>query len=81
MDDALLVRRFQARGDLTRVLDRRFHGDRTREVRALHQFHDQRALLHAVDGGDVDVVERSQHLRFPFEAHHPPGIGGKAIRD
>jgi hypothetical protein len=42
------------------------HGDRTKA----DQFHHQRALFLAVDGGDVRVVERGQDLCLALEARH-----------
>ena len=37
-------------------------------------------ILESVDGGDVRVIERRQHLRFAREARQPLGIGGERLR-
>ena len=83
MDDALLVRRFEGLGDLSR--DRQRLGDRDRpardalrEIVALDELHHQRGdvvgLLQPVDRADVGMVERGEHPRFAFEAGQPIGI-------
>jgi hypothetical protein len=46
----------------------------------LHRFCRRAALLNAVDGGDVGMVQRAEHARFAFEARQPVGIGGKCRR-
>ncbi len=48
---------------------------RSARVRPLDQFHDQCSLFHAIDGGDIRMVERCQHLSFAGEARQPVGIG------
>jgi len=42
-------------------------------------FHDDGALFHTVDCGDVGVIQQRQHLGFPLEARHAVGIGGEGI--
>jgi hypothetical protein len=77
MDDALLVRRFQTRGNLPRDGDGFFERQRTLEVGALHQFHHQRALLDAIDGGNVGMIQSGQHLGFALEPRHVLGVIGE----
>ena len=77
MDDALLVRRFETRGDLARDGERLIERQRTFEVGAFDQFHHQRALLDAVDGGDVGMIQRREHLRFTLEARHVLRVVGQ----
>jgi hypothetical protein len=42
---------------------------------ALYQFHDQEVavaiVLDLIDGGDIRVIQRRQHLGFAAEARHP----------
>ena len=45
-------------------------GSGPRRSDALDQFHHQRALLDAVHGRDVGMIQRGQHLRFALEARH-----------
>jgi hypothetical protein len=55
-----------------------------RQITALDQFHHQRGRVggafHAVDGRDVRMVERGQHLGFALKAHQPIGIRGHRLR-
>jgi hypothetical protein len=51
------------------------------ERRPLHQLHDQRAILDAVDRGDVGMIERGQHLRLAREARHPRRVAGEIFGD
>ena len=89
MDDALLVRGFEGLRDLLR--DRQRVGKRDRamrdaigERRALDQLEHERmrraAVLKAVDGGDVWMVERGEHLRFAPKSRQPVGIGRRTRR-
>ncbi len=77
MDDAFFVGGFQARGDLAGDGESLFERQGTLEVGAFDQFHHQRALLDAVDGGDIGMIQRRQHLRFAFEARHVLGVAGQ----
>ena len=79
VDDAFLVRVFQGFGDLARDGQRFFERNRPLrnplgERRALDQFQHQRALLDAVDGRDIRMVERRQHLRLAREPRHAVGV-------
>ena len=47
------------------------------QVGALDQLHHQRALLDAVDGSDVGMIQRRQHLRFALEARHVLRVAGQ----
>ena len=76
MNDALLVRRFQRFGDLTRDGQRlsqrnRPECDSVCERRPIDQLQHQRRravrLFEAIDSGDVRVTERGEHLRFALE--------------
>ncbi len=69
MDDTGPVRRFERFGDLTRDRDgflewNRPLGDTFRESRSFNELEDERVFFRSVDGGDVRVVERREHLRF-----------------
>ena len=46
---------------------------------AFHQLHHQGALFHAVNGRDIGMVQRRQHLRFARETRHAVGIGGEGV--
>jgi len=46
----------------------------------LDQLHHDGALFHTMNGGNVGMVQRSQHPCFPFESSHPVGVSGKLIR-
>ena len=87
MDDALLMGRFQGFGDLLGDGERFVDGDRSlldaiRQRRSLDQLQDQRprplALLDAVDGGDVGVIQAGEDLRLPREPGEPVGSSAKA---
>ena len=60
MNHAPLVRVLQRLGDLPRVFERRLDRQRACERLAFDQFHGQGAFFHAIDGGDVGMVQRSQ---------------------
>ena len=83
MDDALLVRGLERRGDLPRDGSASSSGSGPRaiargEVLALDQLHDEGAraagLLEPVDLRDVRVVERGERLRLALEARQALGI-------
>ena len=88
MDDAFLVRVFQSFGDL---LGNRQHfvqrhrppADPLSQRRPLDQFHDQSAnavaLFQSVNGGDVRMVQRREHLRLALEARHALGVVGERL--
>ena len=48
------------------------------EGRPFDQFHDERAIFHAVDRGDVGMVQRRQHLRLAREARQAVGVLAKS---
>ena len=58
-------------------------GDKVRQRRAVDQLHHERAdamrLFEPVDLRDVRMIERSQDLRFPFEAGEPFRIGREGL--
>ena len=86
MDDALVVRGFEAVGDLPGDLERLVERNRALldplgQRRALDQLHDERAVLDAVDRGDVRMVEGGEHLRLAREARHAHGVPGEVFRD
>ena len=83
MDDPLLVGGFQRLGDLPGdgegfVEWDRTSGDPILKRRPFDIFEDEcrrtTAFLQAMNGGDVGVVERRQHLRFPLEPGQPLGV-------
>ena len=83
MDDALLVRRFQRLGDLSRNQQRFVHwnrplGDAVRERRALDELHHERGRtvrsLQSVDLRDVRMIELRQDFRFALEAREALGV-------
>jgi hypothetical protein len=55
-------------------------GQRPLQVGAVHQLHDERRTLDAVDSRDVRVVQRRQHLGFALESRHPRGVADELIR-
>jgi hypothetical protein len=70
MNDPLLVRRFQSRRNLPRDAEGFFERQGTLEVGALDEFHHQRALLDAIHGSDIGMIQRGQYLRFALKARH-----------
>ena len=83
MNDAGVVRRFERLADLPRYRKRFFNrkrslGDPVGQRGSLDDLQHQRfrvaRVLEAVDGADVRVAERGQHLRFPLETGEPLGI-------
>ena len=94
MHDAVLVRRFERVGDLAgdgQDVGKHQGGalisqgaDFGRQILALDQFHHERVcgarVLNPVDGGDVRMIERRQHLRFAAEAREPIGIARERLR-
>ena len=81
MDDAAIVRRVERIGDLPRDRNRVGHRDRSpgddgRQVVAVDEFHHEavRTIDHAVDLGDIRMVQCGQGLRFAPEAHDAVGI-------
>ena len=83
MDDALLVRGLerldQLQGHGERFLDRqRPVRNAFGQGRTVDQLHDQRtpaaAVLEAVDGRDVGMVQRRERPRLAFESGRPIGI-------
>jgi len=77
--DPLFVRVLQRFGNLSGERQRfgqrdGFPPDTLRQRRTFDQLHDERAILHAIDRGDIRVIQRGQHLRFPGEARHAVGI-------
>ena len=83
MDDALLMGCFESLGDLLGDGASFVDGDRplldaVRQRRALDQFQNQRpdalSLLQPVDGADVGMVQRGEHLGLPLEARQPAGV-------
>ena len=88
MDDAGFVRGFERLGNLPRNRDGLV--ERHRPLRnavgerlALDQLEDQGGnggrFLQAVDGADVGVVQRRQHLRFALEPGEPVRVGGQRV--
>jgi hypothetical protein len=80
MDDALLVRRFESGSDLAGIIDCRIDGQRTGEVLAIDQFHDDRSPLSAINLSDIGVVQRGEHLRLASESGHAVSIFNECSR-
>ena len=61
----------------------RARGDPIGERGALDQLEYQRVdgagVFHAVDRGDVRVIERGEHVRFARESREPLGVGRKRV--
>ena len=80
MNDSLVVRVFQARGnlrsDVTDILDRH----RTYRRFAHNQLHDQRAAFESVNRSNVRMVQCCEYFRFPLETSGAVGIVGKGFR-
>ncbi len=88
MDNSLLVRVVERPSQLPRQLHRLRGrewplGDALGQRRPLHQLHDQAAyavrFFQSVDGGDVGMVERSQHPRLALEPRQAIGMVRKAL--
>jgi hypothetical protein len=90
MDDATLVRVFEAIRDLLR--NRQGFVERDRPMRdalgegwSFNQLHYQRVfpvrLLQAVNGGNVGMVQRGQDLCFTPEARHALGVSSEYVRE
>ena len=88
MDDALLVGGFQGCGDLRRdgegfVDWERPLLDPVRQRRPFDQLEDQcldaLGLFQPVDGADVGMVQRGEHLGLALEAGQPLGVGGERL--
>ena len=69
--------RFQTCGNLPRDGEGFVERERAVEVGALHQFHHQGALLNAVHGGDIGVIQSGQQLGFALEASHVLSVVGE----
>ena len=76
VDDPLLVRRLERLGDLLRVGERFFEGERAgsevlREVFALDELHDEKVapgnFFEGVDGGDSRMIQRCKRASLPLE--------------
>ena len=89
MHDSVLVRRFQCFRDLPRERQRAVEWNRAvrepvREGRSIDQLEHERLnpvrMLHAVDRGDVRVIERGQNLRLSIETHHVVAIVDHVLR-
>lgn len=63
-------------GDFPGVIEGQGAGRRD----AIDEFHDQSAILDAIDLGDVGVVEGTKHLSFAGEAGEASGIGSEGVR-
>jgi hypothetical protein len=79
MDDAALVSVLEGLSDLAGVVECMGRRRGTRQGVAFHEFHDQRALFDAVDGGDSGMVEAGENLGFAGEARETVGVIGEEI--
>ena len=88
MHDAVLVRRVQGLGDLSRDGRRLVNGqlpvrDPIRERRALDELHDQRMhasrLFEPVHDRNVGMIQRGENLGFAMEAREPVRIGSERV--
>jgi hypothetical protein len=89
MDDPFLVRRLERLGDLQRDLQRLADRDRAAlqplgQGLTFDQLHDQKVtavrFLHAVERGDVWVIERGERLGFPLEPRDAIGVRRERVR-
>ncbi|MGD8377238.1 MAG: hypothetical protein PVF68_13975 [Acidobacteriota bacterium] len=89
MDDPPLVGDLEPHRDLPGDLEDLLHrkralGEPLGEIRPLHQLQHQPTgavrLLHAVDGADIGVVERGEHLRLALEAGQAFRARGHLVR-
>lgn len=80
MHDALFVRRFERLGDLFRDPERigkldRAPRDVTAELIALDELHGERSqvrcFFESVDGSDVRMIERGEHLCLALKPRQP----------
>src|SRR5262245_15344552 len=84
MDDALIVRGFEGLNDLPGNRERVVNGNRAVkktffERLSFHELEHERAdavgFFEAVDGGDVWMIERCEHLRLTLKAREAIGVG------
>lgn len=89
MDDPLLVRRFEAPGDLNEQRDRLVErdgtsGDALGQGLSLDELHHQKRLavgfFEAVERGDVRVIQLGQKPGFSFESLEPFFVPGELLR-
>ena len=89
MNDSLLMRRLQRRGNLLENLQRLLDRQGTLleplgKVLALDQFQDQEpealVLIESVDRTDVRMIELGQCLGLPFKPGQAFGVLGKRLR-
>jgi hypothetical protein len=85
MNNPALMRELHGFGDLARNRQCIFQRNRTLceafgERGTFHQFEDQRAILHAVDRGDVGVIQGGEDLGFTREARQPIRVADQRIR-
>jgi hypothetical protein len=80
MHHALVVRVLERIGHLRSDLPGVIEWQRAFGGFAFYQLHDQGALFYAVDGRDVGMVERCQHVRFALEASHAARIARERVR-
>jgi hypothetical protein len=90
VNDAALVRRLQRFGGLQGDAQGFLDGERPPQQPlgqrlAFDQLHDQEVLavplLHAVERGNVRMVDRREHFGFAFEPRHPVRVGAEALAD
>ena len=76
MHHSAFMGRLQRRGNLARNRHRLFHLHGPAEHVPFHQFHHQRALLYAVYGGDIGMIQRRQDRRLVLKSRHVLSIPG-----
>ena len=76
-----LVRRFERVGDLAGVVDGGVEGERAFQRFAFDEFHHQRALLDAVHGGDIRVIQCGEGSGFALESRQPFGVARDGLRE
>jgi len=88
MDDPLLVRRFEASGNLNEQRDRLaerdgISGEALGQSLSLDELHHQKRLavgfLKAVERGDVRVIQLGQEPGFSFESIEPLLVPGECL--
>jgi hypothetical protein len=81
MHDAFVVRVLERVNEL--VDDQLFLVQRKRPAQRLtfHQLHHDRILFDTIDGRDIGMIERGEHLRLAREPCHAIGILGEGFEN
>ena len=80
MDYALIVRVFESIDQLFNNRQRLVLAQRARERPAVHEFEDNGVFFHAINRGDVRVIQRGEELGFALKSGQAVCIERKRIR-